>query len=31
MDMEEGLVEAEKGMQAAIEKATWFWQNLFKV
>ena len=24
MDMEEGLVEAETGMQAAIEQATWF-------
>ena len=31
MDMEEGLAEAETGMQAAIEKATWFWQDLFKV
>jgi hypothetical protein len=31
MDMEEGLVEAETGMQATIEKATWFWQSLFEV
>ena len=31
MDMEEGLVEAETGVQAAIEQATWFWQDLFKV
>jgi hypothetical protein len=27
MDIEEGFVEAETGMQAA----TWFWQDLFKV
>ena len=31
MDIEEGFVEAETGMQAAIEQATWFWQDLFKV
>jgi hypothetical protein len=31
MDMEEGFVEAETGMQAAIEQATWFWQDLYKV
>ena len=31
MDVEEGLVEAESGMQAAVEQATWFWQDLFKV
>ena len=30
-NMEEGLVEAETGMQAAVEQATWFWQDLFKV
>ena len=31
MDMEDGLAEAETGMQAAIKQATWFWQDLFKV
>ena len=31
IDIEEGFVEAETGMQAAIEQATWFWQDLFKV
>ena len=31
MDMEDGLVEAEAGVQTAIEQATWFWQDLFKV
>lgn len=34
-DVEQGLVqvgdEAKTGMQAAIEQATWFWQDLFKV
>ena len=30
-DMEEGLAEAGTGMHAAIEQATWFWQDLFKV
>lgn len=34
-DIEQGLVEAgqeaQTGMQAAIEQATWFWQDLFKV
>lgn len=34
-DIEKGLVEAgdeaKTGMQAAIEQATWFWQDLFKV
>ena len=34
-DIERGLVEAGKeaqtGMQAVIEQATWFWQDLFKV
>jgi hypothetical protein len=31
MDMEEGLVGAETGMQAAVEQATSFWQDLFKI
>ena len=31
MDIEEGFVEAEIGVQAAVEQATWFWQDLFKV
>ena len=34
-DIERGLVEAgqeaKTGMQAAVEQATWFWQDLFKV
>jgi len=34
-DIEQGLVEAgqeaQTGMQAAVEQATWFWQDLFKV
>jgi hypothetical protein len=34
-DIERGLVEAgqeaQTGMQAAVEQATWFWQDLFKV
>ena len=30
-DMDQGLVEAGTGLQAAIEQATWFWQDLFKV
>ena len=34
-DIEQGLVEAgqeaQKGMQAAVGQATWFWQDLFKV
>lgn len=34
-DIERGLVEvgqeAKTGMQAAVEQATWFWQELFKV
>ncbi|KAF8799376.1 hypothetical protein BYT27DRAFT_7227880 [Phlegmacium glaucopus] len=30
-DMEEKLVEVRTGVQAAIEQATWFWQDLFKV
>jgi hypothetical protein len=30
-DMEEGSVEGGTSMQAAIEQATWFWQDLFKV
>lgn len=34
-DIEQGLVEAgqeaKTGMQAAVEQATWFWQDLFKV
>ncbi|KAF8193742.1 hypothetical protein BJ912DRAFT_230171 [Pholiota molesta] len=34
-DMEQGLVEAgdeaKTGLQAAVEQATWFWQDLFKV
>ncbi|KAJ3501731.1 hypothetical protein NLJ89_g9206 [Agrocybe chaxingu] len=34
-DLERGLTEvgkeAQTGMQAAIEQATWFWQDLFKV
>ena len=31
MDIEVGLVEADASMQTAIEQATWFWQDLFKV
>ena len=31
MDIEEGLVEAETSVQAAVGQATWFWQDLFKV
>ena len=31
MDMEKRLVEAEAGMQAAIEQATWSWEDLFKI
>ena len=31
MDMEDGLAEAGTGVQSAIEQATWFWQDLFKV
>ena len=31
MDIEEGFVEAEIDVQAAVEQATWFWQDLFKV
>ena len=31
MDIEEGFVEAEIGVQAAVKQATWFWQDLFKV
>ncbi|KAF9476292.1 hypothetical protein BDN70DRAFT_882609 [Pholiota conissans] len=34
-DIEQGLIEAgdeaKTGMQAVIEQATWFWQDLFKV
>lgn len=30
-DIQEGLVRADTGMQATIEHATWFWQDLFKV
>ena len=29
--MKDGFVEAQTGMQAAVEQATWFWQDLFKV
>lgn len=31
MDMEDRLDEAVTGMQAAVEQATWFWQDLFKI
>ena len=30
-DMEQELVGAGTGMEAAIEQATWFWQDMFKV
>jgi len=34
-DLERGLVEtgkeAEPGLEALVEKVTWFWQDLFKV